>query len=96
MPVAVPVATHGHVDSAAIASAGIYSADIAVEVAQPLEMSEARHDMLAAANTAAVDTAMSTADSAAASSPTAPAAENYAAECSADMLAVVAETYSDT
>lgn len=100
--IAIPAATHGDVGSGAIELAGIYSAGIAVEAVKPLEMSEASHDMLAAANTAAVDTAMSTADSAAANPATAPVvaqfdtAESYAAERSADLPSVVAETYSDT
>ena len=53
MHIAIPAATHGDVGSGAIELAGIYSAGIAVEAVKPLEMSEASHDMLAAANTAA-------------------------------------------
>ena len=61
--------------------------------------------MFAAVNTAAADTVLSTADSAAASPSTAPvdmqaaaaaAAENSVAERSADIPTVIAATYSDT
>jgi hypothetical protein len=100
--IAVPDAAHGEVDSAAIELAGIYSAGTAVEAVQPLEMSVATHDMFAAEDTAAAaDTELSTADSAAADSSTAPAAarseatEKYAAECSAEIPSVVAETCPD-
>lgn len=99
---AVPVAAQVHVGSGPIDSAGIHSAGIAVEAVQPLETSVAMYYMFAAADTAAADTELSTADSAAASPSTAPViarsetAEKYAAAGSADIPAVVAATYSDT
>ena len=102
VPVEVPAAAHAYLGSEVIDSAGIYSAGIAVEAAQPLETSKVTHCMFAAANTAA-DTVLSTADSAAASPSTASstaqrdsAEELETAVPSADIPAVAAVTCSDT
>ena len=103
VPAPMPAATLGDWGSGVIVSAGIYSAGIAVEAAQPLEMSVVTQHMFAAANTAAADTVSSTADSAAASSSTATvvarsetAEELETALHSADIVAVAAATYSGT
>jgi len=70
VPVAVPVAAPWGMGSAAIDFADIYSAGIAVVAVRPLEMSVSVHYMFAAANTAAADTELSIADSAAVSPAT--------------------------
>lgn len=94
----VPAATHKNMGSGRIDSAGIYSADIAVEAVPPSEMLVVTQYIFAAA-----DTVLLTADSAVASpstapvdAPSEPAEEAETASHSADIPAVVVATYFGT
>ena len=101
VPAAVCAVAHAIVGSGTVDAADIYFVDFATVAVQPWEMSAVAHYMFAAVDTAAADTVLSTADSAAANPSKAPldmyseAAEKYAAEHSADIPAVIAVTCFD-